>query len=460
MMKKDAIVFYPALDRGHLLSMIELANLISTHHPSLSTTLLILTPPTPSTTVKQSLSAVSPSVTLLHLPPLPLHSDINPHILSIELCRRNNHNLRQILLSISKTSKIKAVVLDFMNFTAATTVTNELNLPTYFYYTSGASSLCTMLHFPTLHETTTRSIKDLHMQIQVPGIPRISSDDYPEVTKDRESFIYQIFLEIAKTMRDKSVGIILNTFDAIEARAIRALSSKQEVNKAPALFCVGPLISSSCENDENGCLNWLDSQPSQSVVLLSFGSLGSFSKKQLMEIAMGLEKSKQRFLWVLRAEATESDNSELSLNELLPEGFLERTKEIGLVVRDWAPQVAILSHDSVGGFVTHCGWNSVLEGVCEGVPMVAWPLYAEQKINRVVMVQEMKIALGVKEDKDGFVSASELGERVSELMDSERGKEIRQRIFKMRMSAVEAKGEGGSSRVDLDRLVQFWKSTT
>ncbi|MED6118281.1 Isoflavone 7-O-glucosyltransferase 1 [Stylosanthes scabra] len=457
-MKNDAIVLYPSLDRGHLLSMIELANLISTHHPSLSITLLLLTPPTPSPTLNQSLSAASPSVTLLHLPPPPLPSDIHPHILSIELCRRSNNNLHQLLLSISKTSNIKAVVLDFLNFTAAATVTNELNLPTFFYYTSGASSLCTMLHFPTLHETTTRSIKDLHTELQIPGIPRISSDDYPEVTKDRESFIYRVFLDIAKTMRDKSAGIIVNTFDAIEARAIRALTSK-EVTKAPDLFCVGPLISSTCENDENGCLSWLDSQPSQSVVLLCFGSMGRFSKKQLMEIAMGLEKSKQRFLWVLRAEETESDDSELSLNELLPEGFLERTKEKGMVVRDWAPQVAILSHDSVGGFVTHCGWNSVLESVCEGVPMVAWPLYAEQKINRVVMVQEMKIALGVKEDEDGFVSATELGERVSELMDSERGKEIRQRIFKMRISAVEAKAEGGSFRVDLNRLVQLWKST-
>ncbi|MED6118280.1 UDP-glycosyltransferase 1 [Stylosanthes scabra] len=458
-MKKDAIVLYPSLDRGHLLSMIELANLISTHHPSLSITLLLLPPPTPSTTLKQSLSAASPSITFLHLPPLPLPSDIHPHILSIELCRRSNNNLHQLLLSISKTSNIKAIVLDLMNFTAATTVTDELHLPTYFYYTSGASSLCVMLHFPTLHETTTRSIKDLHMPIQVPGVPRISSDDYPESTKDRESSTYAVFLDMAKTMRDKNVGIIVNTFDAIEARAIRALTSKEEVNKAPALFCVGPLISSTCENDENGCLSWLDSQPSQSVVLLSFGSFGRFSKKQLKEIAMGLEKSKQRFLWVVRA-ASESDNSGPSLNELLPEGFLERTKEKGMAVRDWAPQAAILSHDSVGGFVTHCGWNSVLESVCEGVPMVAWPLYAEQKINRVVMVQEMKIALGVKEDEDGFVSATELGERVSELMDSERGKEIRQRIFKMQMSAVEAKAEGGSSRVALSRLVQLWKSTT
>ncbi|XLT95746.1 hypothetical protein HN873_017408 [Arachis hypogaea] len=431
-MKNDAIVLYPALDRGHFLSMLELANLIATHHPSLSIIFLISTPPTPTTIQKQCLSALSTaatSITFLHLPPVTLPADLHPHILCIELSRRSNHNLHQLLHSISKTSTIKAIVLDFMNSTAATQVTNRLNIPTYFYFTSCASSLSTILHFPTLHETTTTSFKDFPMQIQIPGLPRISTDDYPDLTKDRESSIYRVFLDISKTMRD-SDGIIVNTCDAIEARAIRALR----------------------------CLSWLDSQPSQSVVLLSFGSLGTFSKKQLKEIAMGLEKSKQRFLWVVRGEA-ESDNSEPSLNELLPEGFLERTKEKGMVVKDWAPQAAILSHDSVGGFVTHCGWNSILEAVCEGVPMVAWPLYAEQKMNRVIMVREMKVGLEVKEDKDGFVSASELEERVNELMDSDRGKEIRQRIFKMRIGAVEAKDEGGSSRLALNRLVQLWKST-
>ncbi|XP_057444371.1 isoflavone 7-O-glucosyltransferase 1-like [Lotus japonicus] len=120
-----------------------------------------------------------------------------------------------------------------------------------------------------------------------------------------------------------------------------------------------------------------------------------------------------------------------------------------MVVRDWAPQAAILSHDSVGGFVTHCGWNSVLEAVYEGVPMVAWPLFGEQKLNKVIFVQEMKVALAVNKSEDGFVSATELGDRVKELME-----EIRQRIFKMKMSPVEARGEGGSSSIALKRLTQ------
>jgi hypothetical protein len=145
------------------------------------------------------------------------------------------------------------------------------------------------------------------------------------------------------------------------------------------------------------------------------------------------------------------------LDELLPEGFLERTKEKGMVVRNWAPQGAILSHDSVGGFVTHCGWNSVLEAICEGVPMVTWPLYAEQRLNKFILVDEMKVALELNESKDGFVSGTEVEDRVKELMDSDKGKEIRQRIFNMKISAKEAREEGGSSHVALNKLVEFLK---
>lgn len=122
-------------------------------------------------------------------------------------------------------------------------------------------------------------------------------------------------------------------------------------------------------------------------MFLCFGSKGTFSKEQFKEMAVGLERSNQRFLWVVR--------SQLELEVLLLEGFLERTKDRGLVVKSWAPQVAILSHESVGGFVTHCGWNSITEVVSYGVPMVAWPLYAEQEVNSVVLVEEMKLAIPI-----------------------------------------------------------------
>ena len=201
----------------------------------------------------------------------------------------------------------------------------------------------------------------------------------------------------------------------------------------------------------------------KSVVFLCFGSLGLFTKEQLWEIATGLEKSGQRFLWVVRNPPSDKKSVALSarpnidLDALLPEGFLDRTKERGLVLKSWAPQVAVLNHPSVGGFVSHCGWNSVLEAVCAGVPLVAWPLYAEQRVNRILLVEEMKLALPMNESDNGLVSSAEVEERVLGLMESEEGKLIRERAIAMKIAAQAALNEGGSSRVALSKLVESWK---
>jgi hypothetical protein len=191
--------------------------------------------------------------------------------------------------------------------------------------------------------------------------------------------------------------------------------------------------------------------------------LGLFSKEQLREIAFGLERSGHRFLWVVRNPPSDKKSVALSahpnidLDSLLPEGFLDRTKDRGLVLKSWAPQVAVLNHPSVGGFVSHCGWNSVLEAVCAGVPLVAWPLYAEQRVNRIFLVEEMKLALPMNESDNGFVSSAEVEERVLGLMESEEGKLIRERTIAMKIAAKAALNEGGSSRVALSKLVESWK---
>lgn len=161
---------------------------------------------------------------------------------------------------------------------------------------------------------------------------------------------------------------------------------------------------------------------------------------------MGLERSGHRFLWAVRSRAA------------LPEGFEERTKGRGKVA-EWVPQVDVLSHVAVGGFVTHCGWNSVLEAVCAGVPMIAWPLFAEQHLNKVFLVEEAKVALPLAESDGGFVSSGELEERVKELMGSETGVGMRERIEVLRDGAKVAVGDGGSSRVALDDLTRRLKGS-
>ncbi|KAK7270911.1 hypothetical protein RJT34_26428 [Clitoria ternatea] len=440
---KDTIVLYPAMGTGHLVPMVEFGKLISSHHHT-TLSVKILLPSTPNTSILQYITAVrtaAPSITFQYLSP-------------------SQHLLRSLQSLISKSSKPKALILDFFNHSAVD-VTKTLNIPTYYYFPNSASCVNLFLYLATIHHNTKKGYSDYNdMLRRIPGLPPLSHEDMPDPLLDRRSRGYESFVNISTKVR-KTNGIIVNTFDKLEEQAFLALRNGACVPEArkPKVFCIGPLVSNGeggHEYDDSGLMSWLNSQPSRSVVYLSFGSYGRFSNTQIREIAVGLEKSGQRFLWVLK-DPSAYERRELSLEELLPQGFLERTEERGMVVSNWAPQVKVLSHDSVGGFVTHCGWNSVLEAIYWGVPMVAWPLYAEQRLNKVVMVEKMKVALALKKNEDGFVRASELEIRVRELMDSGRGrgKEVRERVLGARNDAVDALSGGGSSRVALNEFVEL-----
>nr|BAE72451.1 UDP-glucose: anthocyanidin 5,3-O-glucosyltransferase [Rosa hybrid cultivar] len=468
----DAIVLYPYPGLGHLISMVELGKLLLTHHPSFSITILASTAPTTiAATAKlvassndqltnyiKAVSANNPAINFHHLPTI---SSLPDHIeklnLPFEYARLQIPNILQVLQTLK--SSLKALILD-MFCDALFDVAKDLNIPTFYFYTSAGRSLAVLLNIPTFHRTT-NSLSDFgDVPISISGMPPIPVSAIPKLLFDRSTNFYKSFLSTSTHMA-KSNGIILNTFDLLEERALKALRAGLCLpnQPTPPIFTVGPLISGKSEdNDEHESLKWLNNQPKDSVLFLCFGSMGVFSIKQLEAMALGLEKSGRRFLWVVRNPPIEElPVEEPSLEEILPKGFVERTRDRGLVVRKWAPQVEVLSHDSVGGFVTHCGWNSVLEAVCNGVPMVAWPLYAEQKLGRVFLVEEMKVAVGVKETETGFVSADELEKRVRELMDSESGDEIRGRVLEFRNGGVKAKEEGGSSVASLAKLAQLWK---
>ncbi|KAL2540213.1 UDP-glycosyltransferase 88A1 [Abeliophyllum distichum] len=467
----DTIVLYPSPGIGHLISMVELGKLLLKHRPSFSITILITTAPyTTGATAPyiNHVASTTSSITFHHLPAVALPptsiSAVPFEELAFEIPRLNNPYLYQALQNISHKSNLVAFLIDFF-CNAAYEVSSKLGIPTYYFYTSGISALCLFLSIPTLHETISKNIKDLHDYIKVPGIPPIYSQDLPKVLFDRDSRVYKIFLDTA-IRKGKSSGILVNSFEALESRAVKALSDGLCIPNAPTppIYCIGPLIAShdrGSKSDEHECLSWLSLQPSKSVVFLCFGSMGLFTVEQLAEMAVGLENSGHRFLWVVRNPPTDDETkpilapTEPDLDTLLP-GFLERTKDKGLVVKSWAPQVEVLNHESVGGFVTHCGWNSVLEAICAGVPMLAWPLYAEQRMNRVFMVEEMKVALGLTESDDGFVTAAELEKRVRELMDSENGKAVRDQVVAMRNCAKLAIQDGGSSHVALEKLIESW----
>ncbi|XP_051117708.1 scopoletin glucosyltransferase-like [Andrographis paniculata] len=270
-------------------------------------------------------------------------------------------------------------------------------------------------------------------------------------------------LEQVMESTERSYGVILNSFSELESDYIEHYKNVLGRRAWP----IGPLLLTNAINglprahrgkqssiDVDECLAWLDSKNHNSVVYMCFGSTATFSPAQLREKAIGLEASGQDFIWVVRRGTGQGD-----AEEWLPEGFEERVKGKGLIIRGWAPQVMILDHPAVGAFVTHCGWNSTLEGICAGVPMVTWPVFAEQFFNEKLVTDILKIGVSVgnknwqRSESEG-VTSSAVTKALQDIMVGEGSTEMRHRAKHYKEMARKAVERGGSSYDNLDDLIQ------
>ncbi|KAL3357474.1 hypothetical protein AABB24_017936 [Solanum stoloniferum] len=192
------------------------------------------------------------------------------------------------------------------------------------------------------------------------------------------------------------------------------------------------------------CIKWLDEQEPNSVIFVSFGTTTTLSDEEIKELAIGLEKSEKKFIWVLR----EADKGDIFTGESreveLPEGYEEKVEKRGLIVRDWVPQLEILRHESTGGFMSHCGWNSCMESISMGVPIVAWPMHSDQPRNAILVTEVLKIGVELKDwaMRDELVSSDAVAECVKRLMDSAEGDKMRQRATELSKSVVNGGGSG------------------
>ncbi|KAF8772764.1 hypothetical protein HU200_005414 [Digitaria exilis] len=212
--------------------------------------------------------------------------------------------------------------------------------------------------------------------------------------------------------------------------------------------------------DANRCLRWLDEKPGSSVMYISFGTLAHFMAAELREVACGLQRSGRDFLWVVTGEETDA-------SRWMPEGFAELVDpdERGIIFRGWAPQRLILSHSAVGAFVTHCGWNSVL-ALSAGVPLVTWPRHADQFYNEKLLVEVLKVGVGVGsgayaskiEDRGEVISGQKIAKAIDGVMgDGEQAEEIRKKAIELRAKAWNAIEKGGSSYDDVQQLINEYK---
>ncbi|GFP85552.1 UDP-glycosyltransferase 73c1 [Phtheirospermum japonicum] len=338
-----------------------------------------------------------------------------------------------------------------------TNVAAKLGIPRLvFHGTSCFSLLC--LHMLGVSKDFEDIASDTEYFV-VPDLP-----DRIEMTKAQirgtTNQIPHEWAEIREQMRDgdaKAFGTVANTFEELEPEYVKQYAKV----KGTKVWCIGPV--SLCNEDEldkaergnkasideNECLKWLDLQKPSSVLFVCLGSLSRLAASQLIELGLGLEASNRPFIWVIR---NASDEFKSWLEE---EKFEERIGERGLLVHGWAPQVLILSHPSVGGFLTHCGWNSTLEGITAGLPLMTWPVFAEQFCNEKFIVNVIKTGVRVGEKMGVQVKSDDIKTVIEKLMDGgEEGEERRERARKLGKMAKSAPDEGGSSYLNLTRLIQ------
>ncbi|CAJ1941188.1 unnamed protein product [Sphenostylis stenocarpa] len=308
--------------------------------------------------------------------------------------------------------------------------------------------------------------------------PEIHSDTGPFVIPDFPQHITvssrppktaTAFLERLLGTEIKSDGLIVNNFVELEGEEYIQHYEKTSGHKA---WHLGPacLVTKSGDDrgeksvmSENECLSWMNSKQAKSVVYVCFGSMCRFPDKQLYEIACGLEQAAHGFVWVVPEKKGKENESEEEKEKWLPKGFEERNAEGGLIIRGWAPQLLILGHAALGCFLTHCGWNSTLEAVTAGVPMVTWPVAGDQFYNErlVTEVRGIGVEVGATEWKDvGYgerekvVSRDSIEKAVRRLMDGgDEAEEIRRRAQEFRHKAMQALQEGGSSHNNLSAVI-------
>ncbi|KAJ7967486.1 Glycosyltransferase [Quillaja saponaria] len=293
----------------------------------------------------------------------------------------------------------------------------------------------------------------------------LSRNQIPDFLKREDDSEFGKLVKAAKESESRSLGFVINSFYELEsdyADYCKKVLGRKAWHIGPlSLFNNGAEAKAEDEDKsssgEHECLKWLDSKRPNSVVYLCFGTVSAFTDDQLKEIAMSLEASGQHFIWVVKKEKKEEGDE-----EWLPHGFEKRMEGNGLIVRGWAPQLLILNHSAIGGFVTHCGWNSILEGVAAGLPMVTWPVFNEQFYNEKLVTQVLKIGVGVGVQKwvtlmGDTVKKEAIEKAMKQIMVGEEAEEMRKSVSVLAQKARIAVAEGGSSYNELSSLIEELK---
>ncbi|MQM09189.1 hypothetical protein Taro_042057 [Colocasia esculenta] len=360
---------------------------------------------------------------------------------------------------------VSCIVSDgIMSFTLD--AAEELGVPEVLFWTTSACGFMAYIHYKDVVDKGLLPLQDAEAQLRneyldtpvdwIRGMPGLRFRDLPSfIRASTPDNLFMVKFGIRETQRaSRASAIILNTYEELERPVLDALASIL----SPPIYPIGPLpllsqklppkslvanIGSNLWKEDRSCLGWLQGRRPGSVVYVNFGSITVMSNQQLVEFAWGLAGSGQDFLWIIRPDLVLGDSA------VLPKEFLEETSGRGLLA-SWCPQEAVLAHTAVGGFLTHSGWNSTLESICGGQPMLCWPFFAEQQTNCRYACAEWGIGMEI----DSNVRREELGALIRDLISGTKGKEMRKKALAWKESAENAVKQGGYSAMNLDKLVE------
>ncbi|KAL7595923.1 hypothetical protein Lser_V15G30972 [Lactuca serriola] len=391
-----------------------------------------------------------------------------------DICRSIQENclgpFKTLIAKLSESfSPVTCIVSDLlMGFTID--AGKELGIPAFLLYTGGAGALICYDQYPNLVDNGLMPLKDSSYVVNgyldkvvdcIPnmhGIPLKNIPPFMRIVNPGDEFMVE-FTNTQLHKAKKASGIIFNTFDDLEHDILATLASV-----FPPCYAIGPLhllekqlvdeslasIESNLWKEEPECLKWLDSKASSSVVYVNFGSITVMSHQQLVEFCWGLANSNQPFLWILRPGIVSGES------EALPLEFLRETSSRGMMA-GWCPQEQVLNHPSIGGFLTHSGWNSTVESLTNGVPMLSWPFFADQLTNCWLSCNQWGVAMEIDND----VKRDEVERLVIELVTKEKGNEMRKNAINWKDKAFEACAyPSGSSMISLEKVIHKLQTFT
>ncbi|CAH8267674.1 unnamed protein product [Arabidopsis lyrata] len=353
-------------------------------------------------------------------------------------------------LLLQQGSDIACIIYDkLMYFCEA--AAKEFNIPSIIFSSCSATNqVCCCVLSKLNAEKFLIDMEDPEMQDEVlEGLHPLRYKDLPTSGFGPLEPLLEMCREVVN--KRTASAIIINTASCLESLTLSWMQQELGIPVYPLgpLHITASFPGPSLLEEDRSCVEWLNKQKPRSVIYIGLGSLSQMETMEMLEMAWGLSNSNQPFLWVIRAGSILGSDG----IESLPDEISKMVSERGYIVK-WAPQIEVLAHPAVGGFWSHCGWNSTLESIAEGVPMICRPFQGEQKLNAMYIESVWKIGIQL----EGEVERGAVERAVKRLIVDEEGACMRERAFGLKEKLKASVRSGGSSYNALDELAKYLKT--